>query len=55
MFPNASMRMDSQVGYNCALFRNESTLLSSKVILRAERFALAKWGPRTGLYLRGLS
>lgn len=45
MFPNASMRMDSQVGYNCALFRNESTLLSSKLILRAERFALAKWGP----------
>lgn len=45
MFPDVELRMDAQTGYNCAIFRNESPRLSSRVILRAERFALAKWGP----------
>lgn len=45
MFPDVALRMDSQVGFNCAIFRNESQRPSSEIILRAERFALAKWGP----------
>ena len=39
------MRMDSQTGYNCALFRNESDRLSSEIILEAEQMAFDKWGP----------
>ncbi len=38
-------RMDAQIGYNCAIFRNESKRLSSEIILEAEVFALEKWGP----------
>jgi hypothetical protein len=45
MFPDAKLRMDTQTGYNCAIFRNESTRRSSEIILEAERFAVAKWGP----------
>ncbi len=45
MYPDATMRMDGQEGYNCAIFRNESTRRSSEIILEAEGFALAKWGP----------
>lgn len=45
MYPDASMRMDGQEGYNCAIFRNESTRKSSDIILEAERWAIEKWGP----------
>lgn len=45
MFPDPAMRMDDQVGYNCAIFRNESSRRSSDIILEAEQFAVAKWGP----------
>jgi hypothetical protein len=38
-------RMDTQTGFNCAIFRNESSRRSSEIILEAERFAVAKWGP----------
>jgi hypothetical protein len=37
-------RMDGQVGYNCAIFRNESRELSSKIILTCEDIARSKWG-----------
>jgi hypothetical protein len=45
MYPDPAMRMDGQVGYNNALFRNESTRRSSDIILEAERLAVEKWGP----------
>ena len=45
MFPDPAMRMDGQVGYNNAIFRNESARQSSEIILEAERHAVAKWGP----------
>jgi hypothetical protein len=45
MFPNAKLRMDNQIGYNCAIFRNESKRKSSEIILEAEKMAVAKWGP----------
>jgi len=45
MYPDPTMRMDGQTGYCCAIFRNESDRLSSEIILEAETFAFAKWGP----------
>ncbi len=45
MFPDPAMRMDGQIGYNCAIFRNESTRRSSEIILEAETHAVEKWGP----------
>jgi hypothetical protein len=45
MYPDAALRMDTQTGYNCAIFRNESTRKSSEIILEAERLAVEKWGP----------
>ena len=45
MFPDPALRMDSQTGYNCAIFRNESQRRSSEIILEAEKFAFEKWGP----------
>jgi len=45
MWPDPAMRMDGQVGYNNAIFRNESARLSSDIILEAEALAFAKWGP----------
>jgi hypothetical protein len=45
MFPDPAMRMDNQIGYNNAIFRNESSRLSSDIILEAEQHAIAKWGP----------
>ena len=45
MFPDPAMRMDGQVGYNNAIFRNESQRRSSEIILEAEWHAVAKWGP----------
>lgn len=45
VFPDPSMRMDGQTGYNCAIFRNESTRRSSDIILEAEKMSFEKWGP----------
>lgn len=45
MFPDPALRMDAQVGYNNAIFRNESSRQSSAIILEAERMAVEKWGP----------
>jgi hypothetical protein len=45
MFPDPALRMDGQIGYNNALFRNESARRSSEIILEAEWHAVAKWGP----------
>lgn len=44
MFPDSTMRMDDQTGYNCAIFRNESNRKSSEIILEAEQLAVEKWG-----------
>jgi hypothetical protein len=38
MYPDAGLRMDGRVGYNCTIFRNESPRRSSEIILEAERF-----------------
>jgi len=40
---------DGQKGVNCAVFRNESEYLSSKLILEAEQWAWEKW-PEERLY-----
>lgn len=45
IYPDPTMRMDGQTGYNNPLFRNESSRLSSEIILEAEQFAFRKWGP----------
>src|SRR5262245_17925661 len=45
VYPDPTMRMDGQKGYNCAIFRNESRRRSSEIILEAERMAFEKWGP----------
>jgi len=45
MFPDEAMRMDGQKGYNCAIFRNESSRKASEIILEAEAAAFKKWGP----------
>jgi hypothetical protein len=45
MYPDETMRMDGQKGYNCAIFRNESSRKSSEIILECERLAFEKWGP----------
>jgi hypothetical protein len=37
-------RWDGQYGICCSIFRNESALRSSEIILEAERHALARWG-----------
>lgn len=42
------LRLDDQSGYNCTLFRNESSRLSSEVILECERIAVSTWGPNRG-------
>lgn len=45
MWPQDDKRMDGRVGYNCAIFRNESCREASSIILEAERLAVTKWGP----------
>jgi len=42
--PNPEYRRDGQVGYNCSLFRNEDTRLSSEIILEAEQIVNELWG-----------
>ena len=46
VYPDAALRMDGQTGYNCAIFRNESSRPGSQIVLEAERAAFAKWGPQ---------
>ena len=48
MFPDHALRSDSQIGYDCAIFRNESARRSSDIILEAELFAVNRWGPNRG-------
>lgn len=43
------MSMDHQEGVNCAIFRNESSSLSSTLILQAEEYAFRRW-PGERLY-----
>jgi hypothetical protein len=45
MYPQEEMRMDGMRGYNCAIFRNESSRKASEIILEAEQLAFEKWGP----------
>jgi hypothetical protein len=45
MWPFDHLRVDGQTGYNCAIFRNESSRLASEIILEAEDLAAAHWGP----------
>jgi len=40
---------NDQTGVNCAVFRNEGSILSSLIILEAERFAWERW-PAERLY-----
>ena len=40
MYPDPAMRMDGQTGYNCAIFRNETTRRSSDIILEARMESL---------------
>lgn len=45
---------DGQEGVNCAVFRNEGTVLSSDLILEAEQLAWHKWpGERLYTYVDG--
>jgi hypothetical protein len=37
-------RLDEQIGVNCAVFRNEGDVLSSELILEAEKIALQRSG-----------
>jgi len=45
VWPQDDKRMDGQFGYNCAIFRNESSRRASDIILEAESAAVEKWGP----------
>jgi hypothetical protein len=45
LYPDETMRMDGQTGYNCAIFRNESQRRSSDIILECEEIAVKQWGP----------
>jgi hypothetical protein len=37
-------RDDNEQGYNCAIFRNESSRLSSQIILECEQLCVDEWG-----------
>lgn len=41
---NTVTRYDKQEGVNCTIFRNESSRLSSDIIIEAETFAVKRWG-----------
>lgn len=45
MYPRAEFRNDGRAGFYCSIFRNESARRSSEIILEAETFAVARWGP----------
>jgi len=44
------IRRDGQEGIECTIFRNEGNLLSSYLILEAEKFAIKKWPWCTRLF-----
>ena len=44
LYSDPKLRLDNLDGINCTIFRNESNVLSSKLILEAEKFAIEKWG-----------
>jgi len=44
IWPEEKYRMDYQMGFNCAIFRNESSRTSSEVILECEQLAIERWG-----------
>lgn len=47
-----AIRADGQTGVECSLFRNESPILSSELILEAERLAWQRWpGERLFTYV----
>jgi hypothetical protein len=47
---------DGQQGVNCAIFRNESNILSSLLILDAEQIAWKRWpGERLYTYVKALA
>lgn len=41
---------DGEIGVNCAVFRNESDVLSSVLILEAEKLARRRWGNKVRFY-----
>jgi hypothetical protein len=43
-WPRFGMRRDKENGYNCVMFRNESSRLASDIILEAEECAVRAWG-----------
>lgn len=47
---------DGQIGVNCAIFRNESGVLSSTLIIEAEEIAWRRWpGERLFTYIAARS
>ena len=54
VWPDEAMRMDDQKGYNCAIFRNESSRRASDIICEAVEMAFVKWGAnRVYTYVNG--
>lgn len=50
-----NIRDDGEEGVNCAVFRSESNILSSSLILEAEVFAWDKWpGERLFTFVNGI-
>jgi len=45
IFPDPEARTDGQVGYNCAIFRNECNRRSSTIIRDCVQLAFERWGP----------
>ncbi len=43
LYGKPELREDGIDGINCTIFRNESNVLSSQLILEAERFATERW------------
>ncbi|HZC24527.1 MAG TPA: hypothetical protein VE866_14390 [Candidatus Binatia bacterium] len=41
-------RDDGEQGFNCSIFRNESSRQSSEIILEAEKAAVLEWGQNRG-------
>jgi hypothetical protein len=44
LWPQDGLRWDGQTGFYCSIFRNESAIRSSLLILDAERWAVDRWG-----------
>lgn len=54
MNPDQEKRLDNQTGYNCSIFRNESTRRSSDIVIEAVEHAFKRWGPnRVYTYVDG--